>query len=117
MIHKEREMPATPQQIFKAMPAAFRPEKAGPVELALQFNLTGDLGGEWGVEISNGACQTSSGQVKDPIATISSNAQDFVAIFDGSLNAVAAYMSGRIQVAGDVTAIMNLLSFFELPQK
>jgi putative sterol carrier protein len=39
-----------------------------------------------------------------------------VAVFNGSLNAVAAYMSGRVQVDGDVTAIMNLLSFFEMPR-
>ena len=49
------------------------------------------------------------------MATITASAEDLVAIFDSSLNAVAAYMSGRVQVIGDVTAIMNLLSFFEMP--
>jgi len=107
---------ATPEQVFDVMPAAFKPGKAGSAELALQFSLSGDLGGEWGVEIGNGACQISKGQIENPVATIRSSDQDFVAIFDGSLNAVAAYMSGRIKVSGDVTAIMNLLSFFEMPQ-
>ena len=108
-------MPATPQQVFDAMPAAFRPDKAGAAHLALQFILEGDLGGEWSVRISNGTCQVTNDRMKNPTATIRSSAEDFVAIFDGSLNAVAAYMSGRVQVDGDVTGIMNLLSFFEMP--
>ena len=110
-------MLTTPQQLFDAMPAAFRPEKAGPVELSLQFNLKGSEGGEWGVEIGNGVCRTWAGQVEHPLATIKSSDEDMVAIFNGSLNAVAAYMSGRVQVDGDVTAIMNLLSFFDMPEE
>jgi putative sterol carrier protein len=109
-------MLTTPQQIFDAMPASFRPEKAGPVELSLQFELKGEAGGEWGVEIASGACRTWAGQVEYPVATIRSSDDDIVAIFNGSLNAVAAYMSGRVQVDGDVTAIMNLLSFFDMPR-
>ena len=105
----------TPQQVFDAMPAAFQPKKAGPVELALNFALRGDLGGEWGVCIEEGACHITEGQVQDPAATIRAGAQDFVAIMNRDLNAVAAYMSGRVRVTGDVTAIMNLLSFFDFP--
>ena len=108
-------MPTTPQQIFAAMPNAFRPDKAGPIALTIQFNLSGEKGGEWGVTIEHGVCRTIAGQTADPVATITASAEDLVAIFDGSLNAVAAYMSGRVQVEGDVTAIMNLLSFFEMP--
>jgi putative sterol carrier protein len=114
-IHEERPMSATPQQVFDAMPAAFRPAKAGTADLALQFILKGDLGGEWSVRISNGTCNVSSDRIENPTATIRTSAEDFGAIFDGSLNAVAAYMSGRVQVDGDVTGIMNLLSFFEMP--
>jgi putative sterol carrier protein len=98
------------------MPDAFQAAKAGPVKLLLQFDLTGDNGGEWVVEIADGACKTRPGETDDPTATIRTSAQDFVALFTGELNAVAAYMSGRVKVAGDVTAIMNLMSFFELPR-
>ena len=109
-------MPDTPQQVFDAMPGAFRPEKAGSAEMLLQFSLTGNHGGDWTIDIANGRCQTHSGPATDPLATISASDQDFMALFRGDLNAVAAYMSGRVQVQGDVTAIMNLLSFFELPE-
>jgi putative sterol carrier protein len=110
-------MPTTPKDIFGAMPDAFLPEKAGQIELDLQFNLSGDQGGQWAVQIKNGTCSTHTGQVDDPLATISTSAEDFMALFTGELNAVAAYMAGRVKVAGDVTAIMNLLSFFALPKK
>ncbi len=108
-------MLTTPQQIFDAMPGAFRPDKAGPVELSLQFDITGSAGGEWAVAIANGECRTWAGSAEDATAAIRASDDDIVAIFTGNLNAVAAYMSGRVQVDGDVTAIMNLLSFFEIP--
>ena len=106
-----------PEGIFEAMPNAFIPEKAGPVELDLQFSLSGDQGGDWAVQIGNGTCTTHQGQVTNPLATIHMSAEDFMALFQGELNAVAAYMAGRVKVSGDVMAIMNLLSFFELPKK
>ncbi len=105
----------TPQELFDAMPAAFLPQKAGQVELALQFSLSGDHGGDWAVEISQGVCRTRPGEVEHPLAAIRSSGEDLVAIFNGQLNAVAAYMNGRVKVTGDVTAIMNLVSFFDLP--
>jgi len=107
---------STPKEIFEAMPNAFIAEKAGPAELDLQFNLSGDQAGDWAVQISNGTCATFEGQVENPLATISISTEDFLALFQGELNAVAAYMAGRVKVTGDVMAIMNLLSFFELPK-
>lgn len=104
---------STPQEIFDAMPAAFQAQKAGSAELALQFSLSGDNGGTWGVEIDRGSCRAFAGEVADPVATISASDQDLLAVFNGDLNAVAAYMSGRVKVAGDVTAIMNLLALFD----
>lgn len=110
-------METTPDAVFNSMPDAFQAAIAGPVKLLLQFDLTGESGGEWVVEIANGICTTHRGEVENPTATIRTSTQDFVALFSGDLNAVAAYMSGRVKVAGDVTAIMNLLSFFDIPRR
>jgi len=110
-------MDTTPDAIFNSMPDAFQSAVAGPVKLLLQFDLTGENGGEWVVEIADGTCVTHRGEVDDPTATIRTSAADFIALFTGDLNAVAAYMSGRVKVAGDVTAIMNLLSFFDLRRR
>jgi putative sterol carrier protein len=105
----------TPQQVFDAMPPAFQRDKAGPVELALNFSVGGEGGGEWWLQIEDGECRVAAGQLRNPTATIRMSAEDLVAVFGGSLNAVAAYMSGRVKVTGDVTAIMNVLSFFDFP--
>ena len=113
---EKNAMSITPKKVFEAMPDAYNPEKAGPAEMSLQFDLSGDLGGNWVVEIEKGTCRTHQGEIKDPIATICTSDQDFLALFQGRLNAVAAYMSGRVRVDGNVVAIMNLLSFFDLPK-
>jgi putative sterol carrier protein len=109
-------MDTRPEEIFESMPGAFQPAKAGPVKLILQFDLTGEHGGEWVVEIADGNCTARPGDTEEPTATIRTSAQDFISLFTGDLNAVAAYMSGRVKVAGEVTAIMNLLSFFDVPR-
>jgi putative sterol carrier protein len=107
-------MPSTPQEVFDAMPKAFLPLKAGAAELVIGFNLSGDQGGTWAVEIKDGVCQTRRAEPANPVATIRTSDQDFMALFSGQLNAVAAYMSGRVKVDGNVTAIMNLLSYFDM---
>lgn len=108
-------MPNTPDDIFNAMPGAFLPDKAGQTEMNLQFDISGDDGGKWVVEITGGECRTRKGTVTKPKATIKTSDADMMALFYHELNAVAAYMSGRVRVDGDVVAIMNLLSFFKLP--
>ena len=105
-------MSTTPQEIFNQMSDAFQPQIAGSAEMQLQFSLSGNQGGDWKVEIGNGTCQVSQDRLENPLATIHMRDQDFIGVFSGKLNAVAAFMSGKIRIDGDVTAIMNLLSFF-----
>jgi len=42
--------------------------------------------------------------------TLSMAAQDLVALSNGELNAVAAFMQGRIKVSGDMALAMRLQS-------
>ena len=45
----------TIERLMSLMPKAFVPEKAGDLEAVIQFNLSGEGGGDWAVTISEAA--------------------------------------------------------------
>lgn len=50
--------------IFEGMQQAFNPDKAAGTEATLQYDINTDDGQrQWSVEISNGTCKTSEGDV------------------------------------------------------
>ena len=102
----------TIEQVMQGMPAAFQAAKAGNVAAAVQFNLTGEGGGTWTVKIADGKCEVISGPAEKPTATVTAAAADYLAVARGELNAVSAFMSGKIKVVGDMGLMMKFQSWF-----
>ena len=66
--------------------------------------LAGDLGGDWSLEIKLGP-----GAIPDePSATLTIEAEDAAAIERGELDALQAFMAGRIEVMGDMTLVLQM---------
>ena len=65
-------------EIFAQMPDAFQPEKAGNLRATIQFNLSGEGGGDWAVAIADSTCTIIEGQAEKPELTIGMAANDFV---------------------------------------
>ena len=106
-------IPDTAQDIIKAMPSAFRPERATSLKATYQFELTGEGGGDWVLEIANQQCQVKEGIAAEPDATIILAAADYVALVKGELDAVGAFMRGKLKVKGNVGLAMKALNLFE----
>ncbi|MCA9969576.1 MAG: SCP2 sterol-binding domain-containing protein [Anaerolineales bacterium] len=100
----------TVQDIFQHMPANFDSSAAAGLNTSLQFSLSGSNGGDWTVVIANGEMAVHEGPADSPAATITMDADDFVAMTTGELNAMAAFMGGKIQVDGDLSTVMQLQS-------
>lgn len=94
--------------IFKEMPNRFNAAAAGDLNVTVQFDLSGDGGGQWHAAIAAGAIAVNEGPAENPKATLIMDAADFVAMSTGELNAMAAFMSGKIKVEGDLNTIMKL---------
>ena len=66
--------------------------------------LEGDLGGDWslGIKLGPGAIP------EEPSATLTIGAEDAAAIERGELDALQAFMAGRIEVVGDMTLVLQM---------
>lgn len=74
------------------------------------FDLAGEGGGKWTLTFGEGKVNVEEGQTSAPNVTLSMNAADFIAMANGQLNPVSAFMQGKIRVTGDMSMAMRLQS-------
>jgi putative sterol carrier protein len=105
----------TIETVMRRMPKAFQPEKAQDVEAVVQYHLSGDQGGDWIIRIGDGKCEVEQGVAEEPKLTLISDAQDYLDVLTGKLNAMSAFAGGKLRLKGDLNLAMKLMSFFKLP--
>lgn len=103
---------ASVEELFKNMPQAFDASKAPDFDATVQFKLSGEGGGDWYVSIANGQIDVEKGLADGPTATIMMDAQDYADMVTGKLNAMAAFMQGKVKVEGDLNTVMKFQTLF-----
>ncbi len=101
---------------FKYMQEHFNASAAKGVNATLQWDLSGDGGGSWALKIANDACELIEGGVDAPTTRFKLATSDWMAIASGKLNAINAFMTGKLKVEGDQGLAMRVNSFFPSPQ-
>jgi len=105
----------TPQEIFDAMPGSLNTDAAKGMNATIQFNLSGDNGGQWYVAIKDGKADVSKGTATSPNMTLSMTSSDYVDMILGKLNGQMAFMSGKLKISGDMGLAMKMQSLFKRP--
>lgn len=100
------------EEIFNNIDEGFNPDKAEGVDAIFQFNLTGDNGGQYWIQVKNKEAVVHQGEHDAPTMTVTSTADDYIALANGDLNAMTAFMQGKIKVKGDMGLAMKLQSMF-----
>ena len=95
------------QPIFDSMTERFQADKAGDLDMTIQFDLGGDGGGQWYASIGDGTMTVNKGTVEAPSATLKMDADDFAKMSSGDINPMMAFMSGKIKVDGDLNSVMK----------
>jgi putative sterol carrier protein len=99
-------MAATPVQEALENIRNADPARIGDIDAVILFDLSGDGGGQWTLKLASGSIELEEGETASPSMTLS----DFVSMVNGELNAMAAFMQGKIKVSGDMSLAMKLQS-------
>ncbi len=91
------------------MPNQIDLEKTKGMHALLQFSISGEGGGDWGVKVDDGKVEVVPGQLAKPQLIIKASAADALRLMHGELNPVGAFMTGRLKVVGDMALAMKLL--------
>ncbi len=100
------------QSIFPAMVERFLPEKASGVSATILFDLSGDNGGCFWIKVADGVAEYGEGQVADAAMTVKANADDWHAVATGQMNAMQAFMTGKLKILGDMGLAMKMQTMF-----
>ncbi|GBF32948.1 sterol-binding domain protein [Desulfocucumis palustris] len=97
----------------KEILAALQEKLADPAKMKgttaiYQFVLTGGEAGSYFVKFDDGAATIQEGAADSPDITITMDAEDFKSMIGGQLNPTMAFMSGKLQVKGDMSLAMKL---------
>jgi hexosaminidase len=93
----------------------FDPGLAQGADGTIQLEFTGEQSGTWAIEIAHGDVDLIEGGVEAPAATLTMSGEDFLGMVNGSLNPVAAFMEGKVELQGDMRLAMKLQPMFLPP--
>ncbi len=112
---KEKEMAlSTVNEVFEKMPEVFNPAAAAGLDMIFQFHITGDQAGDWHVVVKDNACQVSQGVHASPNVSLTMADVDWIAMCNGTLNGMTAFMTGKLKATGDIMAAQRIPNLFPL---
>ena len=92
---------STPQEVFDSMRESFQANQAKGVHARYEWNLSGPNGGQWWIDVNDGAYKMGKGKIDNPNVTFVATDKDWVAVSNGKLGGTWAYMTGRLKIRGD----------------
>jgi putative sterol carrier protein len=101
-------MPAA-VDLLKRLPSAFQPDAAGDVDCTVQFNISTPMH----VIIKDGTCATRDGASGSPDVSITMEDDDLISLMKGDLNGMTAFMTGKLQLEGDLGLAQRMFGFFD----
>jgi putative sterol carrier protein len=92
----------------------FNPAAAGSMNKTLQWNVTGEEAGKYALKIANGTCELIPGGVEKADITFTVADTDWLAVAEGKLDAMTAFASGKLKLAGDMMLAMKVQQLFPI---
>lgn len=102
----------TVSELFEMMPSKFNAEAAAGMTKTIQWNITGDESGVWAFQIVDGVGRMIPGGIENPDITFTISGKNWLAIAEGKLDSMKAFMTGKLKVKGDMTVAIKLPQLF-----
>lgn len=104
------EKPAGPvAETFKIIKAAISDDIVKSIQGVYRFELSGEEGGTWYIDLKNKGGSAGSGEAPGKVDVIMNmSSSDFVKMFSGKLKPTMAFMSGKLTIRGDMALAIKL---------
>jgi putative sterol carrier protein len=103
----------TVAETFETMKTLFNSAAAAGMNKTIQWNISGDEAGKWAFKIADQTCELIPGGVEKPDLMMIMSDKDWLAITEGRLDPMNAFMTGKIKTAGDMMLAMRLPQIFQ----
>ncbi len=107
-------MAQTVQGFFAELESKVEPDKVAGMTAVFQFNIEGDGGGQWNVQIADGKATVSEGEADSPSITMTATSENWLKVVAGELGGQTAFLTGKLKIKGDMSLAMKLQSLFQL---
>ena len=101
----------TAKEIVLALPSRLKAEEAAGQTGVFQFQLEGETGGEFTVNVADGVCTVTEGLSGEPDCVITALATDFEDAEEGRVNRQMAVMMGKIKIS-NLGAMLKFIGMF-----
>ena len=95
--------------LLKLLPMAFVPDAAAGVDCTINFNCSTPVN----VSIKGGKCAVADGTAGNADLTVTMEDDDLVQLMKGELNGMTAFMTGKLQLEGDLMLAQRMTGFFD----
>ena len=96
------------KQIFDELPSRFNESNAAGWNTTIQFNISGDKGGNYVVDVKDGKCEVRQETAEKASATINTSDETWIGIVEGRVNPMTAFTLGQLKVSGNIADVMKL---------
>jgi putative sterol carrier protein len=102
------------KEIFEGMPQRLNQSLTKGLDAVIQYDITGDGGGNWYLVIKEGACQVHEGTARNPKVTLTMGSDTWLGMVSKKVNGMQAFMTGKLKVAGDMVLAQRIPALFSL---
>lgn len=96
-------------EFLNKLPGAFNADAASGTDCTIQFNVSEPTH----VVIKDGTCEVISGTADSPTLGVTMEDADLIAMLSGELDGMSAFMTGKLQVEGDLMLAQRMGAFFD----
>lgn len=105
-------MAYTVEGLLAMLPGAFESAGIKGVNTSVQMNVTGNEAGNWYVVTKDDKLTVTKGVLPNPEITVGADTADILALAEGKLDPMKAFMLGKLKVKGNMTEVMKLVQLF-----
>jgi len=104
--------PDSIETFMTIMPMGFNPEAAGDINVALQFNFSGEVEGTCHFRIEKARIHAIMGPSESPTLTIDTPFEVWMDIMTGKADGQQMFMQQKYRVAGDFSLLLRMNQLF-----